>query len=120
MTKSEIEQLFENNYNCYADTKNDDIVIAMTKDKFVEIVSQMQLPVILQGELLPCPFCGSEAELIEKGNDFTKKKFITVKCTNKNCRAEMTNGAIRNSMDWLKGISIEAWNKRAGREPQSK
>ena len=82
--------------------------------------NQVQAPVILQGELLPCPFCGNEAELIEKGNNYTKKRFITIKCTNKNCRAEMTNGAIRNDMNWLKEISTNAWNKRAGREPQSK
>ena len=84
------------------------------------IANLLELPVILQCELLPCPFCGNEAELIEKGNNFTKKRFVTIKCTNKNCRAEMTNGAIRNDMNWLKEISTNAWNKRAGREPQSK
>lgn len=81
--------------------------------------SSVDYQVIVQGELLPCPFCGNEAELIEKGNNYTKKRFITIKCTNKDCRAEMTNGAIRNDMNWLRGISTDAWNKRAGREPKS-
>ncbi len=61
--------------------------------------------------LLPCPFCGGKAELRQKGNDFTAKRFLTIKCID--CHAQMTNGAIRNSLEWLYGISVEKWNRRA-------
>jgi hypothetical protein len=62
-------------------------------------------------KLLPCPFCNGKAELRQRGNDDTVKRFLTVRC--KECRVELTNGAIHNGMDWLYQITIEAWNRRA-------
>ena len=59
-----------------------------------------------------CPFCGSEAELIERGNEFTKRRQVDIKCSNKLCRATMVNAALRMSMEKLKNVSIKAWDDR--------
>jgi len=44
MTKESLSQLFENNFDCYADTKqpncDGDVIMAMTKEKFVEVVAE--------------------------------------------------------------------------------
>jgi hypothetical protein len=63
-------------------------------------------------ELLPCPFCGGEASVTHIGNDYAKRKKITVKCKNSDCRAEQTNGAIYHSFTWLEGVAAESWNRR--------
>lgn len=62
-------------------------------------------------KLARCPFCGGEAELTEIGNDYTKKKQVKISCGK--CRVTLTNGAIRFGMEWLKDISMKAWNTRA-------
>jgi len=61
-------------------------------------------------ELLPCPFCGGKPIAYLQGNERTVKRFITIKCTR--CRVQRTDGAIRQSTEWLKNISIEQWNNR--------
>ena len=63
-----------------------------------------------QLEPLPCPFCGHKPDILRKGNDFTKTRHVTVRCPK--CRAERTDGAIRNSMEWLVGIAVQNWNQR--------
>ena len=62
-------------------------------------------------KLARCPFCGGEAELTEIGNDYTKKRQVKISCGK--CRVTLTNGAIRFGMEWLKDISMKAWNTRA-------
>jgi len=79
-------------------------------------------PVILQGELLPCPFCGGEAsigttrisdkrtrELNNRDNGF----FVNCKICGSN------NNCLRLGYA-TKEIAISHWNKRAVCEPQSK
>lgn len=61
-------------------------------------------------ELKLCPFCGTMPEILRRGNDFTKKRSITIKC--KVCRAERTDAALRNGMDWLEAVAIKNWNQR--------
>lgn len=60
--------------------------------------------------LKPRPFCGGTPEMLRKGNDFTKKRSITIKC--RGCRAERTDSALRNGMAWLEGVAVENWNQR--------
>lgn len=63
-------------------------------------------------ELLPCPFCGGEAETRPQGNELTKKGLrYTIRC--KECRIERTNATLRHGMDWLEKLSVEQWNHRA-------
>ena len=62
-------------------------------------------------KLLPCPFCGSEkVELSYKGNAYTKKRSVTIKC--QECMCKRTTGAIRNTLDWCEEVAIKAWNTR--------
>lgn len=61
--------------------------------------------------LAPCPFCSSQPEIEEVGNDRTPKRKITVKCPK--CRVQQTNGAIRFDMAWLRKVAIESWNARS-------
>ena len=63
-------------------------------------------------ELLNCPFCGGEPEMLHKGNDYSKKREITVKCTNAHCRIQRTDAALRHGFDWLENMAAEGWNKR--------
>jgi len=63
-------------------------------------------------ELLPCPFCGKHPKMIHKGNDFSKKREIKIKCSELDCRCQMTNATLRHTFSWLEKISAQAWNKR--------
>ena len=61
-------------------------------------------------ELLNCPFCGGEPEIIYRGNDFSNKPEIIIKCTT--CRIQRTDASIKNSFIWLEKVSANNWNKR--------
>lgn len=61
-------------------------------------------------ELLPCPFCGTEPEMIHIGNEYTKSRKIEIKCPG--CRAKLINAAIHHGFDWLEEVTAKAWNKR--------
>lgn len=66
----------------------------------------------MQEELKPCGHCGSPAEMRLIGNDHTKTRSVTVKCTNLECRMERTDKALRHGHEWLKAVAIENWNRR--------
>ena len=61
-------------------------------------------------DLKPCPFCGSDAEVIHIGNDYTKSQKIKIKCPK--CRIERTDKVINHSIEWLLSKSVDSWNKR--------
>ena len=63
-------------------------------------------------ELLPCPMCGSEAELIFVGNPYTKKISTTAKCTNKMCRVQRTDATLKGDAEWVAKVTIKRWNER--------
>ena len=62
-----------------------------------------------------CPFCGGRPLISQKGNDRTRSRSTTIKC--RPCNVQMTHGAIRNSMEWTKKVTIEYWNSRAAAVP---
>jgi len=62
-------------------------------------------------ELLHCPFCGCEPSLLFKGNNYTKTRSVTIRCTN--CRVQRTDGGIRHNHEQVAKISIKSWNKRS-------
>lgn len=61
-------------------------------------------------ELLECPFCGGKPVAHLIGNDYTKKRSITIKCPK--CLVEKTTGAIIQSTEWLEEKAIQLWNNR--------
>ena len=61
--------------------------------------------------MLQCPFCGAEPEMMQIGNDYTKKRSVVIKCNR--CRIQRKDSALRNSMDWLVDVAVKQWNQRA-------
>ena len=66
---------------------------------------------ITDDSLLPCPFCGAVPFIMEAGNDYTKKRSMTIRCPK--CHCKRTVAAIRNTASWVKDKSYEKWNSRA-------
>ena len=61
--------------------------------------------------LLPCPFCGSAAEMLTIPEGSPDAGAMFVSCTNHRC---MTSGAlIYPLMDDVRGLLLERWNRRA-------
>jgi hypothetical protein len=63
-------------------------------------------------ELLPCPFCGGEAELYRVGNDHTKSQSAVISCKKPGCFGEQEVGVIRQSYEWAVQKVTEKWNTR--------
>lgn len=63
-------------------------------------------------DLKPCPFCGSDPEVKCIGNDHSRTRKISVKCSNKMCRAQRTDASLRDGFHWLEGVAEEGWNLR--------
>lgn len=63
--------------------------------------------VSLQGELLPCPFCGGEAELGSLGGDGENWAIF---CKNKKCQIPVCEMGVQAE---TKQEIINLWNKRA-------
>jgi len=66
-------------------------------------------------ELKPCPFCGGEAELITRGNQYTKKRSAEIECGK--CHTKQITGAIRGTIEWCKETAIKKWNNRVNTPP---
>lgn len=62
--------------------------------------------------LAACPICGSEAELLFIGNDHTKSRKVTVKCSEIHCRVQRTDAALKQNHEWVARVAIKGWNKR--------
>lgn len=41
LTEKELRQEFDNHFDCYADTTDESVVLAMTQDRFVELVTRL-------------------------------------------------------------------------------
>ena len=63
-----------------------------------------------ESSLLPCPFCGGDAEMITRGNDYTKKRSAEVVC--KPCHMITIVAAIYKDLEWCKEQVSARWNKR--------
>lgn len=61
-------------------------------------------------ELLPCPFCGGEADHHDIGNAHTKSRATKIWCTC--CHYSHTTKAIRQGHDWTRSRAIAGWNHR--------
>ncbi len=72
----------------------------------------VELPVILQGELLPCPFCG-EDEWEKLGETYFLQH-------NYDCFIRNTSKPLISKTILRNNTESIWWNKRAGREPQLK
>ena len=64
----------------------------------------------MENKLKECPLCGSNPELITRGNEYTKKRSAEIYC--KQCCMTMVVGAVRFPLQWaIKKVS-EKWNTR--------
>jgi len=62
--------------------------------------------------LRSCPFCGGIAELITRGNAFTKKRSAEVECVK--CHTKQVTAAVHSSLGWCENKAVEKWNNRSG------
>ena len=76
----------------------------------IEHEIEQQKPALNLPVIRPCPFCGGEAELITRGNAFTKKRSAEIECSD--CHTLQVTGAIHSSLAWCQEKAIEKWNKR--------
>lgn len=69
-----------------------------------------------KGELLPCPWCGGQAEYIERGNEHIGLKETAVRC--KKCGAKQTHKWRRYKFDFdfVRNRTRTAWNTRVAAE----
>lgn len=67
-------------------------------------------------DLLPCPFCGGTAELLQIGNEVTPKRGFEVKCETWGCRTTKRAMVIRQPLEKARGFAIASWNTRAPTE----
>jgi hypothetical protein len=63
--------------------------------------------------LLPC-FCGGEPKVEHKGNNYRKKKSITIKC--KKCRLSRTDATLNHDFAWVEKVAADNWNWRPDEE----
>lgn len=54
-TEKELKQIFENNSNCYADS--DEVIMAMDRDKFIEVLKELNVVLSENSELAYCSYC---------------------------------------------------------------
>jgi Lar family restriction alleviation protein len=76
----------------------------------IDYISTGEYEEDLCNKLLPCPFCGTHPIIKRRGNNFTKKRSITIKCPS--CRIERTDAAIHQNMEWLEDVALKNWNQR--------
>lgn len=63
-------------------------------------------------ELKPCPFCGGEAEYIERGNEYSGLKETIVRC--KSCGTQQVHKWVRMKFDFekVRQLTEHDWNRR--------
>lgn len=63
-------------------------------------------------KLLPCPFCGGEAEYTEKGNEYMGISETMIKC--KKCHTKQVHKWLKYkfNFDFIREKTFEAWNNR--------
>lgn len=63
--------------------------------------------------LLPCPFCGGAAEIVQIGNEATRKRGFEARCLTWGCATKKRAMVIRQPLEKARGFAITAWNTRA-------
>lgn len=88
----------------------DDIRAAMLGDK--EAAKRL----MEEGVLVPCPFCGGEAEYIERGNEHVGLKETVIRC--KKCGTKQAHKWLRYKFDFdfVRKDTRLAWNTRVAVE----
>lgn len=42
-SEEELKQIFENRFDCYADTTDDSVVMAMSKERYIEVLKELNI-----------------------------------------------------------------------------
>lgn len=66
-------------------------------------------------ELLPCPFCGGEAEVNQIGNEYTRSRGFEVKCLTWGCVTKKRAMVIRQPLEKAREFAVSRWNQRPSR-----
>ncbi|MDE6156285.1 MAG: Lar family restriction alleviation protein [Eubacterium sp.] len=63
-------------------------------------------------ELKPCPFCGGEAEYIERGNEYMGLKETEIRC--KTCGTKQLHKwyKLKFDFDFVRNSTVKHWNRR--------
>jgi len=69
-------------------------------------------PSVSDEVLLPCPFCGGDAEVVQIGNEVTAKRGFEVRCLAWGCSTKKRAMVIRQPLEKAKEFAIAAWNTR--------
>lgn len=67
------------------------------------------------GELKPCPFCGGEAEITQRGNEACPSLSATIVCKTQGCKVEMRSGGkpkLGGTLYKCITKAVEKWNRR--------
>lgn len=72
-----------------------------------------------RAELLPCPFCGGGAEIVQIGNEHTKSRGFEVRCGTWGCATKKRAMVIRQPLEKAREFAIAAWNRRAKATPDT-
>ena len=64
------------------------------------------------GELLPCPFCGGDAEINQIGNEATKTRGYEVKCRTFGCSTSKRSMVVKHTLAKAREWAVERWNTR--------
>lgn len=63
-------------------------------------------------ELRECPWCGSDAEIVQIGNEATCKRGFEVRCTKWDCATKKRAMVIRWPLEEARTFAVARWNTR--------
>ena len=62
--------------------------------------------------VLPCPLCGEEPEVVTIGNDACKSRGVRVTC--KGCTLKLEQRTLKKGFEYAFLFTLTKWNRRAG------
>lgn len=67
--------------------------------------------------LLPCPWCAGPADIVQIGNEHTRKRGFEVRCLTWGCSTVKRAMVIHHPLEKARAFAIDRWNRRAAPTP---